>query len=88
MNTLVTLQLAFWAPLAGAMLIVATGRHAAVRDGVTLATALTLFGALLLLAVFGLDAAYGSVLLLVVLTSMMMTLLGLERAPERLWPAG
>ncbi len=55
MNTLITLQLAFWVPLAGAVLIVATGRHAAVRDGVTLATAITLFGSLLALApaVFG-----------------------------------
>jgi multicomponent Na+:H+ antiporter subunit D len=55
MNTLLTLQLAFWTPLAGALLIVATGRHAVVRDAVTLTTAATLFGSLLLLApaVFG-----------------------------------
>lgn len=38
------------------------------------------YGGLLLLAVFGLDAAYGRVLLLVVLTSVMMTLLGLAIA--------
>ena len=55
MNPQFTLQFAFWVPLAGAMLIVATGRHAAVRNGVTLATAAALFGSLLLLApaVFG-----------------------------------
>jgi len=54
-NPQLTLQFAFWVPLAGALLIVATGRHAAVRNGVTLATAAALFGSLLLLApaVFG-----------------------------------
>jgi multicomponent Na+:H+ antiporter subunit D len=50
MNPLFTLQLAFWTPLAGALLITATGRYAVVRNGVTLATAATLFGSLLLLA--------------------------------------
>ncbi|MGD8874960.1 MAG: proton-conducting transporter membrane subunit [Gammaproteobacteria bacterium] len=55
MNLLLILQLAFWTPLAGALLIVATGRHAVMRDAVSLATAIMLFGSLLLLApaVFG-----------------------------------
>ena len=55
MNLLFILQLAFWTPLAGALLIVATGRHAVIRDAVSLATAIMLFGSLLLLApaVFG-----------------------------------
>jgi multicomponent Na+:H+ antiporter subunit D len=55
MNTLLAMQLAFWTPLAGALLIVASGRHAIVRDGVSLTTAATLFGVLLALApvVFG-----------------------------------
>lgn len=39
-----------------------------------------IYGALLLLAVFGLDAAFGPVLLLVALTSMMMTMFGLAIA--------
>ena len=50
MNTHLALQLAFCTPLAGALLIVATGRHAAVRNGISLATAVTLFGSLLVLA--------------------------------------
>jgi multicomponent Na+:H+ antiporter subunit D len=50
MNPLLLLQFAFWTPLAGALLIVATGRHAVVRNGITLATAVMLFGSLLLLA--------------------------------------
>jgi len=55
MNVLAALQLAFWAPLAGALLIVAARRHAAVRNAVSLATAIVLFGSLLALAapVFG-----------------------------------
>jgi multicomponent Na+:H+ antiporter subunit D len=55
MNTPQALQLAFWTPPVGALLIVFAGRRAAMRDGVTLVTAITLFGALLLLApgVFG-----------------------------------
>jgi len=55
MNLLFSLQLAFWTPLAGALLIMATGRTAVVRNAITLATAVTLFGSQLLLApaVFG-----------------------------------
>ena len=55
MNTLFLLQLAFWTPPAGALLIVAAGRQAGVRDAITLATAALLFAALLALApaVFG-----------------------------------
>jgi multicomponent Na+:H+ antiporter subunit D len=55
MNTHLALQLAFWTPLAGALLIVVAGRYASVRDAISLATAVTLFGLLLALApaVFG-----------------------------------
>jgi len=55
MNPPFALQLAFWTPLAGALLIVAAHRHAAVRYGISLASAVTLFGSLLALApvVFG-----------------------------------
>ena len=55
MNAPFALLLAFCAPLAGVLLIVAAGRHALARDAIVLATAATLFAALLALApaVFG-----------------------------------
>jgi multicomponent Na+:H+ antiporter subunit D len=64
MNILTVLQLAFWTPLAGAVLIVAAGRHPALRDGVTLVTAVTLFGALLVLAPAIFDGARPALTLL------------------------
>jgi len=64
MNTHLALQLAFCTPLAGALLIVATGRHAAVRNGITLATAITLFGSLLALAPAVFDGARPTLTLL------------------------
>jgi multicomponent Na+:H+ antiporter subunit D len=55
MNALLLLQIAFWTPPAGALLIVAAGRQPNLRNGITLATAVVLCGSLLLLApaVFG-----------------------------------
>jgi multicomponent Na+:H+ antiporter subunit D len=74
MNTHLALQLAFCTPLAGAVLIVAAGRHAAVRDGVALATAVTLFAALLALAPAVFGGARPALLLLVPLPGLPLQL--------------
>ena len=50
MSATIALQLAFWTPLAGALLIALNGRHPAVRDTLTMITATLLFASVVSLA--------------------------------------
>jgi len=57
MNAMIALQLAFWTPLAGAVLIALNGRRPAVREALTLITAILLFVSVACLAPAVFDGA-------------------------------
>ncbi|MGI9320879.1 MAG: proton-conducting transporter membrane subunit, partial [Thiogranum sp.] len=57
MNATIALQLAFWTPLAGAVLIALNGRRPAVREALTLITAILLFVSVACLAPAVFDGA-------------------------------
>ena len=57
MNATTAVQLAFWTPLAGALLIALNGRHRRVRDTLTLLTASLLFASVASLAPAVFDGA-------------------------------
>jgi len=57
MSATIALQLAFWTPLTGALLIAFNGRHPAVREALTIITAILLFASLAALAPAVFDGA-------------------------------
>jgi hypothetical protein len=54
---MISLPLAFWTPLAGALLIMFTRWHPAIRDALSMATAMLLFAAVASLAPAVFDGA-------------------------------
>jgi len=87
MSAMIALQLAFWAPLTGALLIAFNGRHPAVRETLTLSTAILLFASLASLAPAVFDGAHPGLMMAEPLPGLSLQLtvepLGLLSVPLR-----